>query len=230
MNAQVLVLAKAPLPGRVKTRLCPPCTPEQAADIARAALLDTLDAVDGVPEAQLTRSSLVFDGAISTLDDRVWPRVGWVHCAQRGGSLGERIAHAFADTAIDGVGSVLIGMDTPQVDGALLAQCVGALSCADAVLGHAADGGWWLLGLRNPDQASLIRSVPTSRLDTGARTRDVLAQAGLVIADPPVLSDVDTAADARRVAAACRPGARFVAAVNRALFASQPRHDVEVSR
>lgn len=229
MRAQVLVLAKAPLPGRVKTRLCPPCTPAQAAEVARAALLDTLDAVEAVPQAVVSRNCLVLDGDISTVDDCDWPRAGWLHCPQHGVSLGERIAHAFADTAIDGMASLLIGMDTPQVDGSLLARCIAGLDSADAVLGHAADGGWWLLGLRDPGHASLLRSVPTSRPDTGAKTRDVLAQAGLAIADAPVLSDVDTAVDARRVAAACRPGTRFVAAVNRSLPPSQQLDDVEVA-
>jgi rSAM/selenodomain-associated transferase 1 len=233
MRAQVLVLAKAPLPGRVKTRLCPPCTSQQAADIARAALLDTLDAVDSVPEASVRRRCLVLDGATSTVDDRDWPQAGWAVHPQCSGSLGHRIAQAFADTAIDGVPSLLIGMDTPQVDGALLARCAADLKTADAVLGHAADGGWWLLGLRDPNHASLLRSVPTSRPDTGERTHDALARAGLAVVDAPLLSDVDTADDARHVAELCRPEAHFVAAVNRnlpALTGRRPSQHVGASR
>jgi glycosyltransferase A (GT-A) superfamily protein (DUF2064 family) len=188
--------------------------------VARAALLDTLDAVDAVPATVLGRRTLVLDGAASNVDDRDRPLVGWSVCQQRGDSLGQRIAHAFADTALDGVPSVLIGMDTPQVDGSLLAGCVVGMSAVDAMVGHATDGGWWLLGLRDPGHAALLASVPTSRPDTGACTRAALAEAGLVIADAPVLCDVDTADDARHVAGLCRPGARFVAAVNRNLSAS----------
>src|SRR5690606_17991513 len=142
MSAHLLVLAKAPRPGRVKTRLCPPCTPEQAAAVALAALHDTLDAVDEVPASLVARRTLVLDGDPgTTVDSTWWPRRGWRLHWQRGVSLGERIGHAFADTVLAGRPSVLIGMDTPQATGALLSQCVAGLARADAVLGPAADGG-----------------------------------------------------------------------------------------
>jgi hypothetical protein len=82
----------------------------------------------------------------------------------------------------------------------------------DAVLGPAEDGGWWLLGLRDPHHARWIAAVPTSRADTGARTARALREHGLHLAPVPVLCDVDTAADARRVAARAA-GTRFAAAV-----------------
>jgi glycosyltransferase A (GT-A) superfamily protein (DUF2064 family) len=217
VTAQVLVLAKAPRPGDVKTRLCPPCTPDQAAAVALAALHDTLDAVDEAPPELVGRRLLVLEGSpgYSDVDDDWWPRAGWDLCPQRGTSLSERIGHAFADTAVTGLPSVLIGMDTPQVTGALLAQCLGELTGADAVLGAAADGGWWLLGLRDPSQAVVLSGVPTSRPDTGVRTRAALSGAGLSVAAAPVLQDVDTAPDAWRVADECRIGSRFVTAVAR---------------
>ena len=86
MNLALLVIAKQPVPGQVKTRLCPPCTPEQAAAVARAALLDTLDAVSRTPAASRT---LVISG-------RHTPPAGWRVVAQRGVGLAERLAHAFA--------------------------------------------------------------------------------------------------------------------------------------
>ena len=84
----LVVIAKDPVPGRVKTRLCPPCSPQQAADIARAALLDTLDAVGA---ARAGRRVLAFDG----------PRPDWLPAtfdvvAQRGNGLDERLAAVFA--------------------------------------------------------------------------------------------------------------------------------------
>jgi glycosyltransferase A (GT-A) superfamily protein (DUF2064 family) len=192
--------------------------------VARAALLDTLDGVDAVPGTVVSRRILVLDGAASAVDDRDWTLAGWSVYPQLGDSLGDRVAHAFTDTALGEVPSVLIGMDTPQVDGALLARCMAGLRAADAVLGHATDGGWWLLGLRDPNHAALLRSVPTSRSDTGARTQDALAQAGLRVATAPTLSDVDTPDDARHVAQLCRPDARFVRAVNQNLPATtRPR-------
>lgn len=203
MTAQLLVLAKAPAPGRVKTRLCPPWTPQEAARIAAAALADTLDVAQAVPAA---RHTLVVDGAYP-------PPPGWHLVAQRGAGLPERLAHAFADTRRPGTASVLIGMDTPQLTGGLLTEAVDALAGADAVLGPAADGGWWALGLREPAHARVLRDVATSTARTGASTLAALHALGLRVAELPVLRDVDTAADAAEVAALCAAGSRFAAAV-----------------
>lgn len=205
MMVQLLVLAKTPVPGRVKTRLCPPCTPAQAAAVAAAALADTLDTVSATPAAARV---LVVDG-----DHRA--PAGWSRVTQRGGPLGERLAHAYADTRIPGVASLLIGMDTPQVSPALLAAAVQRLSTgeADAVLGGAEDGGWWALGLRDCAQAEVLREVQTSTPATGARTLAALRSRGLRVAPLAILRDVDTAADAHAVAALCRDGSRFALAV-----------------
>ncbi len=186
----LLVLAKAPAAGRVKTRLCPPCTPGQAAALAAAALRDTLAAVLAVPGV---RPLLVLDGAPPG-----WLPGGLAVVGQRSGGLDERLAGAFA--AAGSGPALLVGMDTPQVTTAGLAEAVAALQRVDAVLGAAEDGGWWALGLRRPDP-ELLRGVPTSRSDTGARQRARLAGAGLRVADLEVLRDVDTAADADAVAA-----------------------------
>ncbi|WIM93055.1 TIGR04282 family arsenosugar biosynthesis glycosyltransferase [Actinoplanes oblitus] len=202
---QLLVMAKAPVPGRVKTRLCPPCTPEQAAAIAAAALADTLETAGRVPAR---RRVLVVDGS-----HPVPP--GWTGMAQRGGGLGERLAYAFADTALPGVPALLIGMDTPQVTAELLVAAATTLDRAGAVLGPAEDGGWWALGLSDPADAAVLTGVPMSMPDTGARTLAALRGRGVRPAPLPELRDVDTAADAVAVAAQCRAGARFRQAVAR---------------
>ena len=203
MRPQVLVLAKTPVPGRVKTRLCPPWSPADAARLAAAALRDTLEAVSATPAA---RRTLVVDGSYP-------PPPGWHRCAQRGDGLPARLAHAFADTRLPGVPSVLVGMDTPQVTPELFGDAARLLADADAVLGLAADGGWWALGLCDPAHASVLRDVPTSTGSTGARTLDALRGRGLRVAMLPTLRDVDTADDAISVAASCRAGSRFAAAV-----------------
>lgn len=207
----LLVLAKAPVPGRVKTRLCPPATPAQAARIAAAALADTLDAVRAVRGALPV---VALGGRREDVDPAVLR--GLSVLGQRGVRLGERIAAAHADAAVLAPGrSVLqVGMDTPQLCAGLLAECLARLGGRglDAVLGPATDGGWWALGLRNPLDAGLLREVPTSRADTGERTLAALRAAGLRVAMLPELSDVDTAADAALVAAEA-PGGRFATAV-----------------
>ena len=215
-RAALLVLAKAPVPGEVKTRLCPPATPDQAARIAAAALLDTLDAVLAVPRV-VPVVALTGDLAHAVETTEVTARLrATTVLAQRGMTLGHRIAAAYADaTAMAGDLPVLqIGMDTPQVDAGLLGQCLDVLDGdgVDAVFGLAADGGWWTLGVRRSAMADLIADVPTSRPDTGARTLAVLRAAGCRVAELPELSDVDTWEDATKVAAGV-PGGRFAAAV-----------------
>jgi hypothetical protein len=214
MKAQLIVLAKTPVPGRVKTRLCPPCTPQQAAGVAAAALADTLEAVAATPA--VTRA-LVVDG------DHPAP-AGWTRMAQRGGPLSERLIHAYADTRVPGVASLLIGMDTPQVSPALLESAVRRLSAdeTDAVFGGAEDGGWWALGLRDPRHADVLRDVRTSTATTGALTLAALRSRGLRVAHLPVLRDVDTASDALAVAARCPAGSRFALAVPRLVPSGMP--------
>jgi glycosyltransferase A (GT-A) superfamily protein (DUF2064 family) len=206
MRTQLLVMAKEPVPGRVKTRLCPPATPDGAARIAAAALADTLDVVSATPAA---RRVLVLDGGPVSVPP------GVAVLPQRGAGLADRLAHAYADTAVPGIAGLLVGMDTPQVDPALLTAAADRLSTVDAVLGMAVDGGWWALGLRDPAYAEVLRDVPMSTARTGALTAAALRRRGLRLAALPVLRDVDTATDARVVTAglADRAGSRFVAAV-----------------
>ena len=205
-EVQVLVLAKVPLPGRVKTRLCPPLTLVQAAAVAGAALADTLDAVR---RARAVRRVLVLDGdpAQAQVDTTSFEVL-----QQRGGALDERLAAAFSDASCGSrLPTILVGMDTPQVTTALLEAAAGDLLQTDAVLGPACDGGWWALGLRRPDP-TLLLGVATSRTDTGRQQHRRLRSAGLRVRELPVLRDVDTVADARAVARLA-PASRFARAV-----------------
>ncbi|MFJ9174335.1 DUF2064 domain-containing protein [Streptomyces sp. NPDC102360] len=195
----LLVIAKEPRPGRVKTRLTPPFTPEEAADLAEAALADTLDAVAQAPAA---RRVLVLDG-----EPGPWLPPGFEVVPQCAGGLDERLAAAFAGCAGP---ALLIGMDTPQVDPDLLT--VDFADC-DAWFGPALDGGFWALGLADPDPG-LLRGVPMSTAYTGAAQRARLVEAGLRVRDLPPLRDVDTADDAAAVAAQA-PHGRFAARLAR---------------
>jgi rSAM/selenodomain-associated transferase 1 len=217
MRTQLLVIAKWPAPGRVKTRLCPPATPTQAARIAAAALDDTLATVSATPA---DRRTLVAAGAPHP-DHPVPHAARFPAVPQRGDGLAERLVHAFTDTARPGTAAVLVGMDTPQVRVAQLTAACDALRTADAVLGPAADGGWWLLGLRRPADAVALRGVPMSTSDTGAATLAALRRRGLRVALLEMLRDVDTAADARAVAPSC-PGGRFAATVAAELGTTAP--------
>jgi uncharacterized protein len=198
----LIVIAKEPLPGRAKTRLSPPCTPTQAARLARAALLDTLDVV---ARTSADRKVLVFDG-----DPQHFRREWLEVIPQRGGGLGERLAAAFEDVAGP---ALLVGMDTPQLTSRLLLDGMRALSTptVDAVLGRATDGGYWSIGLKR-HAASALASVPMSRSTTWTKQRARLRELGLRVHEQPALRDVDTIADALAVARQA-PRSRFASAL-----------------
>lgn len=215
-GAALIVMAKAPEPGRVKTRLCPPATPVEAADVAAAALLDTLDATAAVPDA---RTLVALTGRLAAAARA--PELTAALCRstttpQRGAGFGARIVAAHTDTAhrFPGRPTLVLGLDTPQIDAGLLTESLARLARADAVLGPATDGGWWALGLREPRNAALIEHVRMSRDDTGELTLRALRAAGLSVELLPELRDVDTADDAMMVARLA-PNGRFAAAVGR---------------
>ncbi len=207
----VLVVAKAPVPGLAKTRLAATLGDYRAADIAAAALLDTLDAVADTPAAaRVVALTGDLDAACraASIRERL---SAFAVIEQRGATFAERLANAHADAAAtSGCDAVLqIGMDTPQADAALLTRCADLLVDAHAVLGHAHDGGWWLLGVAHPDTAQCLLEVPMSQPDTGALTYAALGRTGasVLLAEP--LADVDTLSDIPVVRAACRPRSRF---------------------
>ena len=215
LACRLVVLAKEPRPGRVKTRLCPPFSPHQAAALAAAALADTFSAVRGaVAEAArhdiVVQPVLVLDGSRGEWLDEAWgsdaaPAV----LPQREGGLDERIAGAFDDASVSGQPTMLIGMDTPQVGAERLLRAMQELlrpGC-DAVFGRAFDGGWWCLGMAEADP-DLVRGIPTSTSLTGRRQLNRLMRAGLRVSLLDSLRDVDTVADAD-AAAALVPDGRF---------------------
>lgn len=193
-------MAKAPVAGRAKTRLCPPLSPAQAATLAEAALADTLQAVAWTPAA---RRIVALDGAPGA-----WLPDGFELIAQRGATLGERLAGAVTDV---GEPLLLLGMDTPQLTRAHLCRALERLDepGADAVLGPTPDGGYWTIGLAAPDPR-VFDGVPMSSSATAAAQRARLRELGLDVAKLTALRDVDTFDDAVAVAAAA-PWTRFAA-------------------
>ena len=206
-RTRCLLVAKAPVPGRAKTRLGATIGHDAAAELAAASFLDSVEACTeafGAGGCVLAlsgdlRSGVRGDEIVAALD-------GWTVVGQSGDGLGERLARAHGDA---GPGQVVqIGMDTPQVTPARLTGLAGLLADHDAAVGSAEDGGWWGLALRDPRQARALVTVPMSRPDTGARTLDALAAAGLAVTLGEPLRDVDTVVDAEAVAREC-PSTRF---------------------
>jgi len=198
----IVVMAKAPVPGRVKTRLCPPCTFAQAAALAEASLADTLAAVCATGAAWRV---VALEGEAGH-----WLPSGVDVMAQRGACLGERLAAAFDDT---GAPAVVVAADTPQVTPELLDAALSALARpgVDAVVGPTDDAGYWALGLRAP-RPDVFMGVPMSHPTTLAAQRRRLRRLGLRVTDLPALRDVDEIDDAVAVAATI-PKSRFATAL-----------------
>jgi uncharacterized protein len=201
-----MVVAKAPVPGRVKTRLCPPLDPVQAAELAQAALADTLAAVAA---CGCERKLLALEGAAGP-----WLPEGFEVFPQTGSGLDERLAAAWLRAGGPGL---QVGMDTPQVDAGLLDSGLARLLSPGitAVLGPAADGGWWAIGLRRADP-HVFRGVPMSTATTGHRQLLRLRERGHRPSLLPTLRDVDDLSDAAAVAELA-PESRFARAYRHTL-------------
>ena len=192
----MIVIAKEPVAGRVKTRLVPPLTFEQAASVAVAALTDTLEVASTVPA---TTHLLALSGSVGP-----WLPAGWTVTAQRGRGLDVRLGGAFNDARGP---SLLIGMDTPQVRPDQLTAF--DPSSYDACLGLAPDGGYWAIGFADHTRAAdLIKDVPMSTEWTGRTQLRRLRDAGLRVQLLDEVTDIDTIDVAREVAAA-HPHTRF---------------------
>ena len=211
MSGRVLVVAKAPVAGRVKTRLGADIGMAAAAEVAAASLLDTMAACrEGFgPDDCLHSLSGDFADAVRG-DELARASEGWSVTRQRGSTFAERLASAHLDVPPGGA-VVQVGMDTPQLTAALLVEVAAAAEGHDAVLGPAEDGGWWVLALRRPTAARSLHDVPMSAPTTYDDTLRALAGEGLDVAVAATLRDVDTVADADAVAATV-PGSHFARA------------------
>ena len=199
---RLIVLAKAPRPGVSKTRLCPPLSPREAADLAEVALRATLQAVMSTPGC---RPLLILEGPVGswTPSIEVLP--------QRGNTLGERLTAAFEDAHGP---ALVVGMDTPQVTPELLTKGLDHLCRPDleAVLGPSSDGGYWAVGLKKAHPEAFL-DIPMSTSWTGAAQRATFERLALRCACLTELSDFDLFDDARRVASGM-PGSEFARAVD----------------
>ena len=199
----LVLIAKEPIPGRVKTRLHPTLSFSEAAELAAASIDDTIEAMRDVPA---THRILLFDGERPPASASAFEVI-----PQSMGDLDARLAAIF-DARSEPI--LLIGMDTPQISAADVHPVFHDWPAhIDAWFGPANDGGFWALGMREPT-GDVIRGVPMSRDDTGAIQLQRLAAAGLTVGLLPTLTDVDTIADAIEVAQSA-PRTSFAQTLNR---------------
>ena len=194
-NPTLLIVAKAPVPGLAKTRIARTIGDEAAAELAAAALLDTLDAASAVGWPLVVAMTGEIAAAART-EELVAALGATTVIAQRGDGLGERLAYAHAD-ADQGHGVVQVGMDTPQITVENFFAAGRHVEAGHRTIGLADDGGWWLLGLPNGGDASALVDVPMSHADTGSLTEAAFGEIKHVAAQ----RDMDTWEDAQAIAA-----------------------------
>ncbi|MEX2224613.1 MAG: TIGR04282 family arsenosugar biosynthesis glycosyltransferase [Candidatus Rokuibacteriota bacterium] len=191
------VMAKAPRVGTVKTRLCPPLRPPEAADLARCFLLDALDRVRWVAGVR----PIVAYAPVEARGEFEGLAPGFALIPQRGRDLGERQLHLVEE--ILGLGlqaALVIGTDAPTLPRECLDEAVSLVMApaVDVVLGPTEDGGYYLIGLRTPCPA-LFEDMPWSTSAVLSRTLDRAQRLGLRVACLPRWFDVDTGADLERL-------------------------------
>jgi uncharacterized protein len=193
----LIIFAKRPVPGRVKTRLSPTLSPEQAAELYRCMLEDilaktaTLAGVDKRVFYEPDEDAAAFFSGIAA---------GMTCTPQKGNGLGERMANAFGELLAEGYGRVaIIGTDLPDLPLACVEDAFLQLESGgvDAVFGPTEDGGYYLLAMGEL-HGELFRDVPWSTGEVLAKSLERANAAGVGVALLPVWHDVDTIDDLHR--------------------------------
>lgn len=203
MNA-IVIFVKAPAPGRVKTRLCPPLSHEEAAGLYRAFVEDTVALAARVGGAGV---QIAFDAADQYRD------LSWIKGAaslpffiQEGNDLGERLIQASKRAFDSGAQKVVcIGADCPYLDAAEIKKAFELLKTNDVVLGPAEDGGYYLVAAKK-HHPGLFQEIPWSSDKVLKETLGKIKKLGMTHATLPVYSDIDTFGDLWRLVRAIKSG------------------------
>ena len=193
MSTALIIFAKAPIPGEVKTRLCPPLDPDEAASLHGTLVLDAVERAKG-----LAGASLYVAGA----PDLAHPffkvlegRYGAKLLPQRGPDLGARMKWAMQDAFQQGAQDVILtGTDLPTLPRTNLVEALTLVTKHDVVLGPTADGGYYLIGLRKMVPA-LFEGIDWSTSTVFAETKKKIEAAGLSLGLLPECRDLDTLED-----------------------------------
>lgn len=198
MSAALVMFAKAPIPGQVKTRLSPALTEDEAATLHGSFVLDTLErtkAAAGKFKLPIDRFLACAPSSSHVFFRIMEARHGVALLDQQGDDLGARMHQVFASLFAQGYQRVcLVGTDVPSLPLTHYRDAVEALMRHDLVIGPASDGGYYLIGLTQP-RPDLFTSIPWSTDHVMALTQQKAVGAGLKIALLPTWSDVDTIDD-----------------------------------
>ncbi len=216
MRHALVIFAKAPIPGQVKTRLCPPLTPDEAATLHGSFVLDQLERT----KTAVTKQRLAVDRYLACAPSAshvffkiLEERHGVKLLDQLGDDLGRRMEQAFSTLFERGYTHVcLVGTDIPTLPLAIYHQAYELLVAHEVVLGPALDGGYYLIGLTGPVPALFV-DVPWSGGQVLSITKQKAQRLGLRVGLLPEWRDVDTIEDVRALIEECRNDER------------KPKHD-----
>ena len=198
----LIIMTKAPEPGQVKTRLVPPLTFAEAADLARALLADQLESVAQFGGAELF-IAFTPDEALGYFEN--FATLGFSCFAQKGGDLGARMISAFKQVFEFGFGNVvLIGSDLPALPLITFERAYASLEKPDRdlVFGPSEDGGYYLVGMARPI-FDIFQGIAWSRNDVLARSIEKLAEIGVNYELLNYSYDIDTLEDLKRLQSDC---------------------------
>ena len=195
------VMTKAPQAGRVKTRLVPPLTPEEAAELNKCFLRDTAAAISNAAGGDTACGIAVYTpvGAESAYTDLL--PVDFSLLPQRGDKFGERLYLAIEDLFKCGFESVcLIDSDSPTVPAENFADAVERLSMTEdrVVLGPSDDGGYYLIGMKKPHR-HLFEQIDWSTERVLNQTMQRATEIGIQVKLLPTGYDIDDDASLRRL-------------------------------
>lgn len=188
LSVAIAVFARPPVPGRVKTRLSPAIPVEHAVRIYAAMLADTLAVAAAAPFDHRAVFWTEPPGDLHPAPDRFALHI------QTATDLGARLTEAAHTLMHQGHRVIMVGSDCPGLTVPLLTQAIEALQQGDSVVGAAADGGYWLIGLSR-EAPELFEGIDWS---TGRVLQQTLARAaakGLAVTNLPLLADLDTPQD-----------------------------------
>ncbi len=192
-SAALIIFAKAPIEGYVKTRLCPPLTPDEAASLHGSLVLDVLDrcqslrGIDCILAGAPTREHPFFAAMKTRFKIPVWEQVG--------DDLGARMAQAFQSALGSSYQSaIIIGTDIPGITAPLITMASKSLQDHDMVIGPTVDGGYYLVGLRAP-APELFENIPWSTDTVFSLTQEKAKAIDLSLKILPKLRDLDTVED-----------------------------------
>ncbi|MEY4168228.1 MAG: hypothetical protein RIR52_2052 [Acidobacteriota bacterium] len=200
----LVLMARAPVEGTVKTRLVGPFTPPEVLELYLNFLRDTFRMMEEV-RAEREELALVLcftpEGSEEAFEEA--DPEGCLLMAQRGADLGEKIVNCFDDLFRDGYQRVvIIGADSPGLPAEYLLDAFDELTAAaTTVIGPTLDGGYYLVGLGRP-APELFRDIPWSTEGVLAATRELIDQAGMQLVELPEFIDIDTPADLELLAEA----------------------------